>query len=688
MTPRQERLEAAGRWLAAAGGGASPGELGAALGFHHRHQAEVVGELRAERLVEGPRTRLTLTEAGWARFAGATAASAGDVLDRALTGWPQTHRALVELMAAAVLARHHLGAARPEGHLGFMAIGPTGTGKSAAGRLVCHLFGWPFDEHLVHVPAETVGSLLGRRERVDDGDGWRFVPAPTTALPFLVLDEWDKADREVQRHGWRYFDGKLRVRAETGWQEMRPTPLLTANGDPDQVTRPEYRRRSAVLSTAAMVGRGREIGRLLRRLSPADRLDLPRLVPPARLEDDALAVLEVAEEMLTEAGREEFDLPGLELATLGRCALLGAGADHQLAALGTVVAYLQVTETRPGHVRPGWSLDAAAVREQHGTGAGVEALLAAVDRGRRTVEEARRAVHEGRQRQARAELAVLEAGEALADRCRRLRDQLDRRRLAELPEQHRNDAAGLRRVLGLLAARAAQVSTEASLRDVRAQAADPLARGEQLLAAAASMRRQREQDVAEAKRQAQENRRAQRSIQATEKATAAAWERHRRQQLAAVMAEVTPLEKLYARRTTKPGESPLDVLREHRVAGYDQPLLRYVPPGPEPAPATLRGRLARVLVGGPTGHWQVTGSGLRFPGTPGGCAALSAWGPGSRAVLAPVLAALHAEEDQLRDRPRQGRPRVDPAADAAAAVTVRPLPSPTARPALPAAARR
>jgi hypothetical protein len=673
VTPA-ERLEAAGRWLASAGGAATPGEVGTALELNHARQADVLRDLTTRGLIVRSHTRVELTEAGWARFAGAAPDSAGEVLDRALAGWPQTHRALVELMAAAVIARHHLGAARPEGHLGFMAIGPTGTGKSAAGRLVCHLFGWPLDEHLVHVPAETVGSLLGRRERVDDGDGWRFVPAPTTALPFLVLDEWDKADREVQRHGWRYFDGKLRVRAETGWQEMRPTPLLTANGDPAQVTRPEYRRRSAVLSTAAMAGRGREIGRLLRRLSPTDRLDLGRLVPPARLDEAALAVLEVAEEFLTEAGREEFDLPGLELAALGRCALLGAGADHELAALGTVVAYLQVTESRPGQVRPGWTLDAAAVRQQHGAGAGVEALLAAVDRGRRAVDQARQAVHEGRQRHARAELAVLEAGEALADRCRKLRDKLDGRRLAELPEQRRNDAAGLRRILALLAARAAQVSTEASLRDVRAQAADPLARGAALVAEAAAARQQRVDDAAEARRQVQDDRQAAKKVQAWERSREAAARRQRAEQLAAVVAAAKPLEALYARKTTKPTEDPLATLLGLRVPGYDQPLLVYVSPPPAPPAKGWR----RLLTTQPSGHWQVTGSGVRFAGTRSSCPALAAWGPGTRAVLAPVLAALHAQEDRLRTGRRQGRPRVDPAVDAAAAVPpLRALPGPS-----------
>lgn len=657
MTPAQQRVEATGRWLAAAGGQASPGEIGAALGFHHRHQAEVIGALRTQGLVEGPRTQVALTAAGWARFAGVTGESAGEVLDRALAGWPQTHRAFVELMASAVIARHHLGAAHPEGHLGFMAIGPTGTGKSSVAAVVCHLFGWPLEEHLVDMPHESAGSLLGRREQ-EAGGGWHWEPAPMTRLPFVVLDEFDKADRGVQLQAWRYFQGRLRVRTENGVHELRPTPLLTANGDPDQVTRQEYRRRSGVLFTGAMAGRGREIGRLMRQLSPADRLDLGRLVPPARLDDGALAVLEAAEEALTEAGREEFDLPGLELAALGRCALLGDGADQELAAYATAVAYLQVTETRRGLVRERWGPDLAAMRQHFG--ADVDGLLAAIERGREGQRQAREAVQEGRQRQARAELTVLEQGATLAARCRQLVGDLDSRKLS--PER-RPEAAGLRTVLRTVANRAAAVSTAASLREVQQQAEDPLARGAQLVAAEAAGRQQRLDDAAETKRQAEQDRRAARKALEFDRIKEAAARQQRAEQLAAVVAAAKPLEALYRRKTTAPVADPLTTLTRLRVPGYDQPLLSYVSPPPPPPAKGLR-RLLQAL---PQGHWQVIGSGARFGGTRTSCPALATWGPGTRAVLAPTLAALHAQEDQLRTGRQRQRPNVDPDADAAAA---------------------
>lgn len=124
MAPR-ERIEAAGLWLVSVGGSATSGELGAALGgLNGRRQADVTNALRAGRWVDGPKGRLTLTPAGWTRFAGVGPAGAGKVLDRVVSVLPErlyAHRALLRLYVSAVVARWHLHEARPEQHLTFVA---------------------------------------------------------------------------------------------------------------------------------------------------------------------------------------------------------------------------------------------------------------------------------------------------------------------------------------------------------------------------------------------------------------------------------------------------------------------------------------------------------------------------------------------------------------------------------------
>ena len=230
LTTREQRVEDAGPWLAKAGGAAAPGELGAALGLTNRvRQAEVLTDLSDEAgLIVRGRGRVRLTPEGWARFAGIGPGSAGEVLDRVLAGWPARLRAFIELLVCSIIARHHLAEAYPRHpHLGFMAIGETGTGKSAMADLVCHLFGFDQDQTSVHTPAETAGSLLGRRTQT--GEGWAWEPAPMTRLPFVFLDEFDKAERAVQRVAWNYFRGTVATQAEGDVHQLRPTPMLAVN---------------------------------------------------------------------------------------------------------------------------------------------------------------------------------------------------------------------------------------------------------------------------------------------------------------------------------------------------------------------------------------------------------------------------------------------------------------------------
>jgi hypothetical protein len=686
VTPT-ERFEAAGRWLVSVGGQASPGEIGAVLGLNHARQADVVRALRRAELVAGSQAQVRLTSAGWARFGGVYGESAGTVLDRVLDGWPAQHRAFLVLLVSATIARHHLGLAQPSGHLGFMAIGETGTGKSSMGELMCHLFGWAPEVHSVHVPGETRGSLLGRREETTEG--WRWEPAPMTRLPFVLLDEFDKADRPVQIQASNYLTGKTRQQFEGRVHELLPTPLLTANppvsGGRYRDLRPEYRRRSVVLDTAAMAGRGRELERLLTRFyaetSPADRLSLDRLVPPARLDDSARAPLELVDIALTPAGREEF--PGvrsLELAALGRCALLGPDAAQDLAAYATALDYLQVTESVPGQVDEHWAYDfSLSVRAN--LGADAEELVAALERGRAQQQQAAQAARTGRQSKVRVELEVLEGGAALAERCRQLRLALDGRKV---PGERRPDAAALRRVLGIVGNRAALVSTAVSLREVQEQAADPLARAARLVDEVASARVQQVQDVRQESRNLRQDRAAVKIEQARARSAAKARRDELRAWLDGVTGQAKPLEVLYKRTTTRAGENPLAGLVALRVEGRH--LLTFSETPREERGRGLGGMLLGLAQARTTGTWQVRDSRAAFPGTRTACPALASWGPATRAVLTPMLAGLYVIEDQIRAElgiSARQRPQLPAGAIPARVLTSRvPVPDLTAVPGL------
>lgn len=665
LSARQQRAEQAGKWLTTMPeGSASPGELGAALSLNHARQAETMSELRAQGWVEGPKGQISLNAAGWARFGGDLETNgAGDVLEDLLDGWPQPYRAFVQLLVSALVARHHLSEHRPSGHLSFVALGETGTGKSALARLVCDLFAWPVAEHELQLPMQSAGSLLGRRNETPQG--WVWEPAAATRLPFLLLDEVDKATEPVRRLAMIYAHGESQQSAEGQVHDLHPTVMLAANPPRSSrerydVVRPEYRRRSAVLDTGFMRSRRTEVEQLLRAhydRTPRPRLSLDRLTVPQGLSPGALATIGSLMHVLTSAGAEEF--PGtrsLELAALGRCALIGPGADDRLAAVSVAIDYLHVTETVPGQIRRGWQQEAGMLR--HHFGADADVLVAALERGKAEQAAAVAAVTQQRTQRQVADLETVEAAHRLKHRLQVAYDALDGRRLASESEAVREEAGGLRPVLKNLATKAANTSAAATLGDLEALAERPLSRALALIKQAAVDKQRRESDRADEKRQAEHDR-----SWGAQQAKAAQQERRRaadahadalREQLRLIRNAAEPLEALYRRRATRHGESPLDELRRQRVDG--RPLLRWERPPRTPEPPQASGTVRKVThalvqgalaarTGPAAGRWVVAGSGARFPGGTDSCPALSEWGPNTRAVLEPMLRTLHAAED-------------------------------------------
>jgi hypothetical protein len=658
-------VEAAGRFLAKVGGSAAPGEVGAEFGWNKMRQTEALGDLAKANLIERSRTLVKLTAAGWARFGGLGPGEAGAVLDRVLDGWPPEHHAFITLLVCSTIARHHLGTLYPSGHLGFIAIGETGTGKTSPGLFACHLFGFDAVDHTLQLPAETGGSVLGRREQVPGCPGYRLVTNPAADLPFVLLDEFDKADGPTQRRTWPYMLGEREVKTEGDRHVLRPTPLLTLNppqrGDRYAALQPATRKRCVVLDTGWMRGRGAELGRMLRTFyeaaDPRDRLALDRLKPPQRLAPEAVQVLEqlAAGTTLTEAGREEF--PGvrsLELAALGRCALLGPQADHVGAAVQTVIDYLIVTQTVAGQVEAGWGFDMATVRDYLGDGGQADQIEAALARACKAADAARETVHRARRTRQKVAQDVTEDGARLQAQLRQLHDALTH----GVPVPRRADAAALRKVLKQRAEDAGRAGTRATLDDIAALVTDPVQRARRLLEDIAQDREaelRHKAELAAEKRRAVEDAKADEQWRHDQIQLARGQQRAARQQARSTLAEVVaaakPLEALYKRNGIRANEPPAwQQLAERRIEGRS--ILIYRPGPPRP-----RG----WWKADPPGEWRVVG-GPSFIGRPGSCHALEVWGDDTRAVLAPVLAHLQDEEDRLcaglGRQPRADRPTV------------------------------
>lgn len=390
-------------------------------------------------------------------------------LRNVLATLPETHSAFLALQLPAIVARHTLAHEYPAGHLGFMAIGPSSTGKSALAQITCRILGLDPGDVTLYLARQAAGNMLGRRYR--RGAEWTFVPPPETRHPFVFVDEYDKSDENVRRASLAYFQGDIHAQIEGRRYRLAPTPMLAANyspgdGNPYSMLRPEYRRRSVLLDTRNT--NRRDIESAVRRFHsdhPAPLLDVERVPEPARLSDAAMSILSTAPLLLTASGDEEY--PGgrsLEIATRGYAGLFHL-ADDTEAALAVVRAYLLVSETQTGTVREGWRRDHDLIAAHPEVDAETLAQLitrAPMTRGRAAVEPRKSQAELDRER-----LALAVRRDELVEALRDTRDYFDPR---TAPEHLRSATVRMRSVWRELATMAEAATTPARLGEISERA--------------------------------------------------------------------------------------------------------------------------------------------------------------------------------------------------------------------------
>jgi hypothetical protein len=288
-------------------------------------------------------------------------------LDAALELLPtKAHRAFASLLFDGVAARHHCRDAEPSAWPSFIAAGPTKSGKSLVASGACRVFGLDATTVVRAVPAETPRSLFGRRQQLPGG-AWGHRASAVLAAPLLVLDEFDKAPRDVQRSCLKLLQGEVRVPGEEGeLVEVAPTVVVLANGAVN-VMPPEYRRRAILIDTAPLIDQVMDLYRVAREFLDTlpvvdlDALDVTRAPLPDAIANELVAALRAG---LSEAGWRMADERALAHLVTGRAAL--SGLDLRAAALAVTADYLDCAETigelagAPGPVDP--APDAAARR--------------------------------------------------------------------------------------------------------------------------------------------------------------------------------------------------------------------------------------------------------------------------------------------------------------------------------------
>ncbi|MEO7860596.1 MAG: hypothetical protein ABIU05_09145, partial [Nitrospirales bacterium] len=138
----------------------------------------------------------------------------------------EQHRALVELILAAVMLRQH--PTRGDCHPFFVVFGDTFHWKTSLGIFVCHALGLDPTVHVVDCGSESGKSLFIRRTASGDVASERQL----VNAPFLVLDEFLAADRAVRSALNPFLTGNLILPFENEQVTVRPVPLLTLNPRP------------------------------------------------------------------------------------------------------------------------------------------------------------------------------------------------------------------------------------------------------------------------------------------------------------------------------------------------------------------------------------------------------------------------------------------------------------------------
>jgi hypothetical protein len=649
-----DRARIAGEALAAAGGSATAGDIGAAAGFDHNRQARAISDLEKLGLAIRHGRQVELTPAGRQAFSRRPRPDAG-LLGEALSFWPHRHRAAAELLLSAIVARHHLPDLRPPP--GFVLIGRTGMGKSALVEVVFELLGLDQTEHTVMVPEQSEGDLFGRRIQVEGG-AWRLDPAPMTRRPAALFDEFDKGDTGQRTMVWTYFQARREVKRGDQVVRLDPVPVIAANypagADPYAQLRPEYLRRAILLD----VGTNRASTAHLEEALSAFYRDRPwqgefpleQLVPPVHDAGDFQGFFASVQHLLTDEGQERFIGAGaLEALTLGRAALYRSEELSSVAML-TVVDYLTCLESVDGLVQEQWYDTALRVSESM-AGVSRTEMVSRLDAAQQARQAQRDQARVVRVREESEDLDHVrtrsEFVAALQHRWGKL-DGRSQHKDFRADEQLRNQAAGVRDQLTRLKASAANAGPT-RLAELRHLAGGPMAEADRLIKRSEELRADEERRKQQAKADRDAARRHPAMFGRHQQELVKAQRDGLRNQLRQVREEVKPFEGYWRRSSTRKNESPFRVLKGLQ-APAGGPLIEFQQRPPPPDPGGLKGffiAMANAQTAG-QGIWTAPAAPhLQFQGTANSCAALDAWGQNTRAVLEPAIAVLHEAEDRL-----------------------------------------
>lgn len=305
-------------------------------------------------------------------------------VDDAIAELPGELQAAIRLALGAACYRWHCRADRPSGHLGVIAAGPPGIGKTVAGLAAAKALGAGMAERKPY--GETERSLWIRRTQLPGGE-FTITASPVLAQPIVVLGEFEKAAGELRTAALRLLQGEARIPAEgldvdiacTSWFSLNPKPGQTS-ADAMRAIPESYWRRNAIHVGDGLPRLARDVAdRVLDAMPvlPLSHLRPPQPGLPASLLDDLAEAVAGGELILDERA--------IEAAALGYAGLAGDG-DLDAALDRALDDYLTLAGTCAGLVsRTRAAAQNAARQDQAGQTpeayeAGIAALMIATSR--------------------------------------------------------------------------------------------------------------------------------------------------------------------------------------------------------------------------------------------------------------------------------------------------------------------
>ncbi len=260
------------------------------------------------------------------------------------------HRALIELIWAAMVARQH--EIRPDRHPFFVAFGSTLRWKTSLGRFVCHAVGLDPAVQVVDSGSEAGRSLTFRR----GSDGTLVSKRALLETSFVVLDEYQTADRGVRGTLGIFLGGRLVMPVENEQLTVRPVPLLILNPK-DAPTLEGRLGLSAPLIRRALLanldaGPLPDLATVGERAVDAARANQPLVLAAPRTDVQGLhdTIVDLVRGVLVPSAHERIDVE----IVANLCAGMTALVPEPVPAIAQVLHGVGVLAETLGWARPGW----------------------------------------------------------------------------------------------------------------------------------------------------------------------------------------------------------------------------------------------------------------------------------------------------------------------------------------------